>query len=60
MPRLSDVLVAWAVESQSQWERPVDMEAALDRALAGMRLRKAQLRQAQERCENVRKGQDNG
>lgn len=46
MTRISDVLVAWAVETQSQGEPPVDLSAALDRALAGHRWHKDLLQRA--------------
>jgi hypothetical protein len=46
MTRISDVLVAWAVETQSQGEAPVDVRAALDRALAGARWHNGLLKKA--------------
>ena len=57
MTRLSDVLVAWAVQTQSEWERPVDMESALDRALAGMKWERRQLQKARQ---NLKQQQPEG
>ena len=57
MTPISDVLVAWSVETLTAGEQPVDVRAALDRALAGHRWHKDLLQRALSAVKGTKEAQ---